>query len=117
MRYFKHIEFDSPDKPRSGLKMKQSTLDLVDETRHIAGIPFIITSGFRTASHNKKVGGVDSSAHTRGYAVDIKCNNSTNRYIIINAALQAGFNRIGIASTFIHLDNDPSKAKNVIWTY
>jgi hypothetical protein len=31
--------------------------------------------------------------------------------------MKAGFNRIGIADTFIHVDNDPGKAENVIWTY
>lgn len=117
MRYFKHIEFDSPDSPRSGLKMKKTTLELVDETRHLAGVPFIITSGFRTKSHNKKVGGVESSSHTRGYAVDIKCNSSSDRFKIIRAALEVGFKRIGVSGNFIHLDNDPSKPKNVIWTY
>jgi hypothetical protein len=28
-----------------------------------------------------------------------------------------GFNRIGVANTFIHVDNDPSLPEDVIWTY
>jgi hypothetical protein len=31
--------------------------------------------------------------------------------------MEAGFNRIGIAPTFIHVDNDPSKPEDVIWLY
>jgi hypothetical protein len=31
--------------------------------------------------------------------------------------MEAGFNRIGISSTFIHVDNDPSKPEDVIWLY
>lgn len=32
-----------------------------------------ITSGYRCQSHNRKVGGVKNSKHTRGQAVDIVC--------------------------------------------
>ena len=34
--------------------------------------PIIITSGYRTPEHNKKVGGAKYSYHMRGMAVDIK---------------------------------------------
>ena len=117
MRYFKIEEFDSPDVLGSGEEMKQTTLNLLEKTRELAEIPFIITSGYRTPSHNEKVGGVNSSSHTKGYAVDIKCKSSLDRFKIIKSALEAGFNRIGVSGNFIHLDNDPSKPKNVIWTY
>lgn len=117
MKYFKLEEFDSPDLPGSGEEMKKSTLDLLEKTREIADIPFIITSGYRTPEHNAKVGGVQGSSHTKGYAVDIKCSSSLNRYKVIKAALEAGFNRIGVSGSFIHLDNDPLKHPNVIWTY
>ena len=44
--------------------------------------------------------------------------DSRSRFIIISALLSAGFNRIGIASTFIHCDTaEKGKTKNVIWTY
>ncbi len=36
--------------------------------------PIIITSGYRTPTHNKKVGGAEYSYHMRGQAVDIKVN-------------------------------------------
>lgn len=117
MKYFKISEFDSPDVPGSGRKMKSSTLELLEATREKAGIPFVITSGYRTRLHNQRVGGVHSSSHTKGYAVDIRCKNSKDRFKIIEAALEVGFNRIGVSGNFIHLDNDPYKVKNVIWTY
>ena len=117
MRYFKISEFDSPDVKESGDRMNKATLSMLDECRDIAGIPFVINSGFRTIEHNKKVGGVKGSSHTKGYAVDIRCNNSQDRYKIIKAAIKAGFNRIGVSGNFIHLDNDPEKVNNVIWTY
>jgi len=117
MKYFNINEFDSPDVLGSGRKMKASTLELLNKTRELADTPFVITSGYRTRAHNKRVGGVNSSSHTKGYAVDIRCRNSKDRFKIIDSALKVGFNRIGVSGNFIHLDNDPYKVGNVIWTY
>jgi len=49
--------------------------------------------------------------------VDIACNNSTDRYNLLNCLLDVGFKRIGVGNTFIHVDIDKEKAKEVIWTY
>jgi len=117
MIYFDLNEFDSPDIPGSGEEMKQSTLNLLDECRAEAGIAFIVTSGYRSEGHNKKVGGVNGSSHTKGYAVDISCKSGSDRYKVVKAAIKVGFNRIGVSGNFIHLDNDPDKTPNVIWTY
>jgi len=117
LKYFKISEFDSPDEPGSGKFMSESTLLMLDKTRDLSKTSFVITSGYRTPKHNKKVGGVNGSAHTKGRAVDVKCYSSTGRYKIIKAALEVGFNRIGVSGSFIHLDNDPDKSPHVIWTY
>lgn len=117
VKNFKQSEFDSPDKPGSGSNMDEEFLQLLDRARDAAGVPFTITSGFRTKVHNKKVGGTRDSAHTRGFAADIRVTNSTNRFKIVSALISVGFTRIGIASTFIHVDNDPDKVEHVIWTY
>jgi zinc D-Ala-D-Ala carboxypeptidase len=109
-------EFDSPDHKGSGINMQQSFLVLLDQARDIAGTPFKITSGYRTAEHNAKVGGVPNSSHTKGYAADIAITSSLQRYIILNALLKVGFDRVGIADSFLHVDNDPEKSK-AVWTY
>ena len=89
----------------------------LDHAREVSGIPFKVTSGYRCPEYNAEVGGVSSSAHTRGYAADIACEGSRSRAQIIKAAIRAGFDRIGIAKTFIHLDCDPDKPKMVYWVY
>lgn len=117
MVHFNISEFDSPDKKGSGKNMDKTFLSMLDEARHIANIPFKINSGYRTKERNKKVGGVKSSSHLKGLACDISCIDSRSRFIILNALIDAGFTRIGIAKTFIHCDIDIDKVQQVIWVY
>mgnify|MGYP003115194865 CR=1 FL=1 len=117
MRYFTLDEFDSPDLPGSGAFMQQEFLDRLDESRHIAQVPFRINSGFRTSEHNMRVGGTETSSHLTGWAADISATTSNRRWVIIHALLQVGFTRIGVADTFVHVDSDPGKAQNVMWLY
>lgn len=115
--YFSSQEFDSPDLPGSGKLMQAEFMEMLVAAREQAGIPFNITSGYRTVAYNKKVGGVMDSPHLLGYAADIAVVGSRDRYIIIKSAQDAGFRRIGIGRTFIHLDCDPRKDPDVIWLY
>ncbi len=115
--FFEYSEFDSADESGSYINMDVGFLNKLSKARELAAIGFKITSGYRSPAHNEKVGGVPSSSHTIGRAVDIYAPTSRQKYIIINALLQAGFNRIGVAKNFIHVDDDPSKDEDVIWTY
>lgn len=116
MRYFTHSEFDSPDAPGSGNDMCNDFLQMIDNARDIAGIPFKINSGMRTIAHNRSIGSKDTSSHIIGCAADIHCNNSVDRSKIVAALIQAGFRRLGIAETFVHCDCDERKP-NAIWLY
>lgn len=115
--FFEYSEFDSPDERDSYMNMDVAFLNKLSKARELAAIGFKITSGYRSPAHNAKVGGVPSSSHTVGRAVDIYAPTSTQKYIIINSLLQVGFNRIGVAKNFIHVDDDPNKSEDVIWTY
>lgn len=95
--------------------LKDELLEPLYKAREIAGIPFVINSGFRTLGHNKRVGGVADSAHLEGLAVDISCIKSKSRYIILKALLQAGFRRIELDPWYIHADVDLKKEQEVIW--
>lgn len=112
LQYFKAAEFGG-----YADKMDREFLSLLDECRALAGVPFRLNSHYRSPERNASVGGVKDSAHTRGYAVDIHCPTSGMRHKIVQAALEVGFTRIGIGSTFVHLDADPSLPQNVMWTY
>lgn len=49
------------------------------------------------------------------YAVDIETQNVEMRYKIMKAALDAGFNHIGIGSYWLHLELNPKKDSNLMW--
>jgi uncharacterized protein YcbK (DUF882 family) len=117
IRFFSPREFDSPDQPGSGQHMNLDFVTKLDRLRDAVGVPLLITSGFRTPEHNKKVGGVDSSAHELGRAADIAAFSGSHRYAIISAAMKLGFRRIGVGSTFVHIDDDITKPQDVFWTY
>lgn len=115
--HFESHEFDSPDMPGTGIHMNTAFVFRLDEAREIAGVPFHINSGYRTPYHNKKVGGVDNSSHKKGLAVDIRANNDNDRQKILHALYVVGLGRrIGIAKTFIHVDDDKSKPAKA-WLY
>jgi len=88
----------------------------LDVAREVAGIPFIITSGYRCGVHNKSVGGVNNSPHTKGLAADIAVTSGFNRFRIVQGLIVAGFRRIGIGHTFIHCDIALDRPNN-LWLY
>ena len=47
---------------------------ILNIARNIIKKPITITSGYRTVSHNAKVGGAKYSYHTRGMAADIRAD-------------------------------------------
>lgn len=115
--FFKQSEFDSPDKKGSGHFMDVIFINRLTSARIISDSPFFITSGYRSKAHNKAVGGKKYSSHLKGFACDISCTSSRQRYNILGGLLLAGFTRIGISNDFIHVDSDPSKPQEVFWLY
>jgi len=115
IRYFKPSEFE--DSRTGQLKIALALVSKLDQMRHILNRPLVITSGYRSHRTNELVGGSPNSSHLYGLAVDIKVSNSQERYELIKLAFEFGFRRIGIADTFVHLDIDPEKPQDLIWTY
>ena len=60
--------------PPEVLERLQRTAEMLEQVRDLlGGVPIRINSGYRGPAVNKAVGGVDSSAHTQGWAVDFVC--------------------------------------------
>ena len=115
VKYFKPQEFAWPC---CGVSLvKRDLVVKLDKIRETVGFPLIVTSGYRCSLHNSKIGGVPDSAHVKGLAADIKVTTSRQRFLVVKAALEVGFKRIGLANNFIHLDIDEDKPSEVIWLY
>ena len=105
-RYFRDVEVDGLD---------TELVAKLDMARHMCEFPFLITSGKRTPDQNERVGGVQSSSHLTGRAVDLMCHGSVARYKMLRALFTVGFQRIGIYQKHIHVDLDHSKPQVVAW--
>jgi len=104
-KYFKNEEIENID---------PSLIARLDVARELANTAFVITSGYRTEEKNKEVGGEIDSAHLTGKAGDIACVNSERRFRIVYGLLGAGFNRIKLYKTHIHVDISKSKVQDVL---
>lgn len=105
-KYFKDNEI---------VNLKPELVKKLDLARELAGIPFIIQSGYRTLEENFRVKGVSNSAHRTGEAVDLFCTNSRDRIKIVEALLEMGFRRIGIGKSHIHCDISYTLPQDVLF--
>ena len=80
-----YIHF-KPTEPTGGghtvSELKPQLIQALDTMRGLAGVPFSITSGFRTVAENTAVGGVPNSAHLVGLAADISVTDTTRQKIM-----------------------------------
>lgn len=94
-------------------------VDALEDLRTVAGDrPIAVDSAYRCPWHNKAVGGVNGSEHTRGTAADIRIHGMTAREMYLAAQTVPGFRRggIGVATHqgYIHVDVRLHTAR---WTY
>jgi hypothetical protein len=114
--YFTKEEFDC--KCGCGLNnMQESHMDKIYAARISANIPFVIVSGSRCPEHNKKEGGEPTSDHLTGHGTDTQAMSGRAKWRIEEALLDAGFNRMGRGSTFVHAGDDPQNTSHVLWNY
>lgn len=116
LRYFIEEEFTKARPSCTLSDMNDSFMNRLDEARHIAGVPFVVTSAYRSKQYEIAKGRTGTSSHCLGLAIDIACSSNFNRLAILDALLKVGFRRIGIGKTFIHVDYDSSK-NAAIWLY
>lgn len=98
-------------------EMDRDFIARLQTAREVADTSFKINSGWRCQNHNREVGGVENSSHVTGHAADIQATTSQKRFAVVTALVEAGLERIGIAKTFVHVDDDASKSQRVMWLY
>ena len=120
--HFTDKELSSPD---TGMHdMSDIFMVRLEKLRTIMGRSFIVTSGYRTPSHNDKVSHTGlTGPHTTGRAIDISVANwYEDVFTLVAAAMKLGFTGIGLnlkgeqSGRFVHLD-DLKDNRPRIWTY
>lgn len=87
----------------------------LDQLRHVCGFPFVITSGFRHETHPIEAAKNEPGTHSEGIAADIRVRGGAQRRLLVWHALNLGFNGIGVARTFVHVDIRDDVP--VLWVY
>ena len=102
-----------PDELLSNVQELAEQLQIL---RDFIGKPITINSGYRSPSHNKRIGGVKNSQHVLGKAADIKVEGirAFEIYGIISELEKDGRMKIGGLgnyTNFTHVDIRKSRAR------
>lgn len=116
---FKASEFSCKDGtpvPKQYYGNLQKLMDNLQVLRDHLGVPLVINSGYRTAAHNKQVGGATNSTHMRALAADIVAIGvapSKVRETILQLIAQGKMHNGGLGkyATFTHYDVRNSAAR------
>ncbi len=117
---FKVREFRCRD-GSDAIMIDQTLVVLLQAIREHFGKPITITSGYRTAAHNKSVGGAKSSQHLLGKAADIQVADTTVEAVAAYAeSLMPDWGGVGRypvkagrTKGWVHVDTRPNKSR---WT-
>ena len=82
--------------------------------RDHCGFPFYLNSARRCKYWNDKSGGYPTSAHLDGLATDIRVTDKVLLRVILKHAIDMGFEGIGVADDFIHLDSKKEKWQSIL---
>ena len=111
IKYFKVREFACKD-GSDFILLSPELLDVLYRIRLHFNAPVMITSGYRTESYNKKVGGARDSKHVKGIAADIVVKGvSPSKVADYAERLMPDKGGIGEYATFVHIDVRHEKAR------
>lgn len=85
-------------------------VELLQKIRNHFNKSVKITSGFRTTTHNKKVGGTKNSYHLVGMASDIQVSG-VHPILVAMYAEKLNAGGIGVYSNFVHVDTRDKKSR------
>jgi hypothetical protein len=78
--------------------------------------PLTVNSGGRCKFHPSELKRSVPADHQLGLAVDISVSGGAERFEVVKLALELGYNRVGIATNFIHLGYKKGEP-SMIWSY
>lgn len=106
--FFDSKEFASRDgapSPYGPMNVKQELVDFLNQLRLRFGKALVVTSGYRSPEHNKAVGGVANSYHTKGLAADVAPMDAKDLNKLWQLADSMNVTGgVGRYDTFVHVD-------------
>lgn len=115
--HFSEAEFQRCNPPCHSSDMSAAFMKRLERFREIVACPVYLNSAFRSSSWEISRGRSGSSRHTFGRAVDIRCTSNRERLKFIRAAIECGFNGIGLGYNYIHLDDRDECNNPCMWLY
>jgi uncharacterized protein YcbK (DUF882 family) len=92
----------------------EQTAKVLDEARKRLGASIRITSAYRSAAYNRRIGGVSNSAHVRFNATDLVTAEPAKLYLVLLDLRREGMFKggLGLYRSFVHLD---TRGHNATW--
>jgi|TARA_Y100000289_G_scaffold9532_1_gene8632 uncharacterized protein YcbK (DUF882 family) len=112
-KYFKKEDFNCQETGDN--EIQDEFVHRLDELREACGFPFIVTSGYRSPKHSIEARKSKPGTHAQGIAADIRVSGGAQRRLVVEKALEMGFNGVGVAKTFVHVDIRTTTP--VLWCY
>lgn len=91
------------------VKVDDELVEKLQCMRSYFGVPITINSGYRTPSHNRVVGGSQTSQHLLGKAADIVVKGVAPKKVGAFAK-SIGFTGVGIYKDFVHVDTRETRS-------
>lgn len=95
----------------------QFTAQMMEQVRALLGHPITVNSAYRSPTVNRKVGGVPTSAHALGFAVDFTCWSYGTPYDICQAIARSGiqFDQLILEKNrWVHIGFGPRKRQQLL---
>jgi uncharacterized protein YcbK (DUF882 family) len=89
-------------------------IEALEALRQLGGVSIVIHAGYRCPAHNREVGGVPNSEHTRGLAADIHIPGLSLQQMYAMASEVPQFAQGGIGAydtNFLHVDVRDHRAR------
>lgn len=96
--------------------MDATFLKKLDQLRDLVREPLTLNSTYRSPAYNEAIGGSKGSKHMEGIAADISCKDSKLRHKIVMEAASLGLT-VGVAKTFVHIDNRKTGRFPILFLY
>ena len=94
-KYFKRCDLECPCGCNKTI-VNSNFLDMLDNARKIAGIPFLVVNGFICENIVSRKCCIDNEAHNKGLAIDIFFKNQDMHDKITSSLKKVGFKCVKI---------------------